>query len=239
MRSQTTLVWGALAAAAIPMTAAVLAGVRVHIYARRAATNVDPDGRTIVVFGSQALEHGPAAALRSRLDHALVLYRQRPGRLLAMAGGIPKSTDQIRGGHDEVAAMIAYAREHGVPARDLLEVRPGQNTREQVSSTRRLVIDAGLGPAIGVSSTYHLARICDEARRQGYVITPSGSANGPDVSSPRQYAAHALAEVLGLFWYALPQSVSRGVDTSAGSWRHIGVGVLAGRYRLRALRRTS
>ena len=229
---------GALAAVAAPVIAVAVAATRVHVYARRAVANVDPDGATIVVFGSQALEHGPGASLRARLDHALALYRSRPGRRLAMAGGVPVVIDDAHGGHDEVAAMVAYARERGVPDSDLIEVRPGQNTRDQVASTRRLIVDAALGPVIGVSSSYHLARICDEARRQGFHIAPSASSDGPDVNTPRQYATHVLADALGLLWYALPDSLSRRVDTSAGSWRHVGVGVLAGRFRWRELRRT-
>lgn len=239
MRGRTALGALAVAVVAIPALSLAVAAARVHIYARRAVANTDPDGATIVVFGSQALESGPAAALRARLDHALGLYRSRPGRRLAMAGGVPMVMDNARGGHDEVAAMVAYARERGVPDADLIEVRPGQNTREQVASTRRLVVDAGLGPVIGVSSSYHLARICDEARRQGFAIAPSASADGMDVSTPRQYATHVFADALGLLWYALPEAVSRRVDTSAGSWRHVGVGVLAGRFRWRELRQTN
>lgn len=239
MRRRTALGGLALAIVAVPALSVAIAVARVHVYARRGVANADPDGNTIVVFGSQALEHGPAAALRVRLDHALALYRSRPGRRLGMAGGIPASTDAVRGGHDEVAVMVSYAREHGVPDSDLIEVRPGQNTREQVASARRLVFDAGLGPVIGVSSSYHLARICDEARRQGFAIAPSASADGMDVSTPRQYATHVFADALGLLWYALPESLSRRVDTSAGSWRHVGVGVLAGRFRWRELRQTN
>lgn len=239
MRRRTALGALALALVAVPGLSVAVAVARVHIYARRAVANVDPEGATIVVFGSQALESGPAAALRARLNHALALYRSQPGRRLAMAGGVPLVTDSIRGGSDEIAAMVAYARDHGVPDSDLIEVRPGQNTRDQVASTRRLIVDAGLGPVIGVSSSYHLARICDEARRRGFDITPSAYADGMDVSTPRQYATHVLADALGLLWYALPEAVSRRVDTSAGSWRHVGVGVLAGRFRWRELRQTN
>lgn len=229
MRPRTVLSALAVTAAmpALVLTAAI---ARVHLYARRSTANVDPEGATIVVFGAQALEHGPAGSLRARLDHAIALYRAHPGRRLAMAGGIPVSTDSFRGGHDEVAAMVDYARAQGVPVCDVIEVRPGQNTREQVSSAHRVVVDAGLGPVIAVSSSYHLARIHDEARRQGFHVEVSAPSEGPDVSRPRQYAVHVLADALGLLWYSMPDILARRVDTSAGSLRHIGVGVLAGRH---------
>jgi len=223
---------------AIPPISAAAAALRVHLYARRAVANADPQGRAVVVFGAQALEHGPAGALRARLDHAIALYRARPGRLLAMAGGVPAVTGPLRGGHDEVAAMIAYARERGVPDADLVEVRPGQNTREQVASAGRVVVEAGLGPVIAVSSSYHLARIHDEARRRGFGVEVSASATGPDVSHRRQYAVHVLADSLALLWYAVPDALASRVDTSAGSLRHVGVGVLAGRHSWRDLVRS-
>lgn len=237
MRPRIALLAIALAAA-VPAVSLAAAVARVHVYARRSTANVDPDGSTIVVFGAQALEHGPAASLRARLDHAITLYRARPGRRLAMAGGVPISTDSFRGGHDEVAAMTDYARAHGVPANDVMEVRPGQNTREQVASARRVVVDAGLGPVIAVSSSYHLARIHDEARRQGFSVAVSAPRRGPDVSQPRQYAAHVLADGLGLLWYSMPDALARRVDTSAGSLRHVGIGVLAGRHSWRDILRS-
>ena len=219
-----------LAAVAAPIAAVAVAAVRVHVYARRGVATHDPEGVTVVVFGAQALESGPARALRARLDHGLALYGARPHRRLALAGGVPDTTDIVSGGHDEVDAMVTYSRERGVPDRDIIEVRPGQNTREQVASTRRQVHEAGHGPIIGVSSSYHLARIHDEARRQGFAITPSASPLGPDVATPRQYVVHVAADALALLWYAFPPSLTRHVNTSAGTLRHGAVGVLAGRF---------
>lgn len=237
MRIRTALGTTLAVAVAVPALVAVVAVARVHLYARRALAQSDPDGATIVVFGSQALQSGPGLVLRSRLDHALSLYYARPGRRIAMAGGVPASTDVVRGGHDEVAAMLAYAREHGVPEEDLLAVRPGQNTRGQLSSTRRVVVDAGLGPVIGVSSSYHMARICDEARRQGFEVLPSAVVDSPETRTARGYLTHACADALGLLWYAAPHWLSQRVDTSAGSLRHLGVGFVAGRYTWRAVKR--
>ena len=239
MRSRIILGAIGLAVVAAPVAAVAIAAARVHAYARRGVAATDPEGATVVVFGAQALESGPAQALRARLDHGLALYGARPHRLLALAGGVPEATDIVSGGHDEVAAMVAYARERGVSDHDIIEVRPGQNTREQVASTRRLVHEAGHGPIIGVSSSYHLARIHDEARRQGFAITPSASPLGPDVATPRQYIVHVVADALALLWYALPPSLTRHVNTSAGTLRHGAVGILAGRFNWHQWRRRS
>lgn len=212
-------------AAALPAAVVSVAALRVHVIARRSVESTDPVGHTVVVFGALALAEGPGRILRARLDHGLGLYRRHPGRKLAVAGGIPPFTDAPSGGHDEVAAMVAYAREHGVPDADLIEVRPGQDTREQVRSTRRIVVEAGLGPVIAVSSSYHLARIADEASRLGFSVATSAPRSSPDVDSPRVYLSHVLVDALATIWYAIPDGVRARLplDTGAGSFRHLGL----------------
>ena len=143
---------------------------------------------------------------------------------------------------DEVPVMVAYARAAGVPVDRILEVRPGQNTREQVASTRSVVIDAGLGPVVAVSSTYHLARIQDEARRRGFDIELTAPPTSRDVATLRSYLSHVLTDALAGLWYALPPSIAQRVDTSAGSFRHMGLLAMTGdvtwREALESLRRT-
>jgi uncharacterized SAM-binding protein YcdF (DUF218 family) len=145
-----------------------------------------------------------------------------------MAGGIPVTDEGPSGGHDEVPVMVAYAREAGVPADRILEVRPGQNTRQQVAATQRVVVDAGMGPVVAVSSTYHLARIRDEARRRGFDVEVTAPPTSRDVATTRMYLSHVLTDALAGLWYALPPSLARRVDTSAGTFRHMGLLALTG-----------
>jgi uncharacterized SAM-binding protein YcdF (DUF218 family) len=231
----------ALVVVAAPPALLSAAMLRVHLVGRRARDRRDISGETLVVFGARAFAGEPGPILRARLDHAVEMYRAgRVGRL-AMAGGEPASENGPSGGHDEVPIMVAYALRAGVPAEHVLDVRPGQNTREQVSSTRRAVIDAGLGPAVAVSSTYHLARIHDEARRQGFDIGLTAPATSPDVSTRRLYLVHVLTDALAGLWYSLPPGFARRIDTSAGSFRHMGLLAMTGdvtwREALRSLRR--
>lgn len=214
--------------------------LRVHFIGQRARGRMDVRGMTAVVFGAQAIGDEPEPVLRARLEHAIALYRAGSVDRLAMAGGVPVTDQGPSGGHDEVPAMVNYAARSGVPRGDIAEIRPGQNTREQVSSTRRLIVEAGQGPVVAVSSSYHLARIRDESRRQGFDVAVTAPATSPDTARPRLYASHVLADAFAGFWYSLPQGLAARLDTSAGSFRHLGFLAMTGdvpwRDALRALR---
>lgn len=216
------------ACVATPPLVVAASMLRVHLIARRARGSTDAAGGTAVIFGSRAFDDVPGPILRARLDHAIELYRRgRVGRL-AMAGGVPVTVEGPSGGQDEVPVMVSYARAHGVPADRIVEVRPGQNTREQVASCRRLVVDAGLGPVVAVSSSYHLARIRAEAARLGFAVEVTAPVTSPDVATVRAYLAHVLADALAGLFYALPLTVAQRVNTSAGSFRHLGLLALTG-----------
>jgi uncharacterized SAM-binding protein YcdF (DUF218 family) len=228
MGSQRAWAAGLALLATAPVAVISAAMLRVHMVGQRAQGRTDVTGETLVVFGSRAFCDEPGPILRARLDHAVALFRSgRVGRL-AMAGGVPVIEEGPSGGHDEVPVMVAYARGAGVPADRILEVRPGQNTRDQVASTRRVIVDAGLGPVVAVSSAYHLARIQDEARRWGFGIEVTAPPTSRDVATPRMYLSHVFTDALAGLWYALPPSLARRVDTSAGSFRHMGLLAMTG-----------
>ncbi len=222
---------GVLACCAGTVAVVGAAALRVHLIGRKAIANSSPRGSTAVVFGARAFANGPSESLQARLDHALFLYKAGIVKTIAMAGGIPEAPHGIAGGPDEVNVMINYALKQGVPARALLELRPGQNTREQVLATKNLVIDAGRGPAIVVSSSFHLARISDEAHRCGFEVEPSAPAFTTEQDSTRAYLAYVLIDAIGTLWYALPPRLTAHVDSVVGSSRHIATSILTGEPR--------
>lgn len=198
-----------------------VAVVRTHFFARRSIRRPPAAAQTAVVFGTQALADRPGPVLQARLDHAIALYRRGDARRIAIAGGVPPFHDGPSGGHDEVAVGLAYAGGQGIPAEHLIAVRPGQNTREQVASTKRRVWDEGLGPITAVSSSYHLLRIAREARRRGFAVEPSAPPRRLDTVTWRNYLSHLVVDTVAVIWYALPAGASRRIDTSAGTFRHL------------------
>lgn len=222
---------GILACCAVPVAVVGAAALRVHLIGRKAIANSDPKGATAVVFGARAFANGPSESLQARLDHALFLYKSGSVKNIAMAGGVPETPQGIAGGHDEVSVMINYAREHGVQARNLLELRPGQNTREQVLATKKFVIDTGRGPVVAVSSSFHLARISDEAHRWGFKVEPSAPAFTAEQDSTRAYLAYVLIDAIGTLWYAVPPLLTARVDNLVGNSRHFATALLTGEPR--------
>ncbi|MCB0924056.1 MAG: YdcF family protein [Mycobacterium sp.] len=215
---------------------------RTHRCARRAVSRAPAPAQTAVVFGTQALADRPGGVLRARLDHAIGIYRRGGVHRIAVAGGVPAFREGPSGGHDEVAVGLRYAAEHGVPVAHLIAVRPGQNTREQVASTKQLIWGEGLGPIVAVSSGYHMLRIADEAQRQGFGVQLSSPSARVDTVTWRNYAAHLLLDTVAVLWYRLPTGVTRRIDTSAGSFRHMVLLALRGdvswRLAWRSLRRS-
>ena len=218
------------ATAALACPALLVAGsmLRTHVVGQRPRGQADVEGDVGVIFGAQVIGNEPGPVLRSRLDHAVDLYRAGRLRRLGMAGGVPVTSEGPAGGDDEVPAMVTYALRAGVRQESIVEIRPGQNTREQVSSTRRVVVDERGGRVVAVSSSYHLARIRDEARRRGFDVAVTAPRASPDTASLRLYLAHLLTDALAGIWYALPPRVAERVDTSAGSFRHLGLLAMTG-----------
>jgi len=225
------------AALAVPACALAVATARALIAERRAFA-YQPTGPmtdewaghrpAIVVLGAETLSHGPSRALAARLDHALHLREAGVADVLVMAGGVV-------GELDEVAAMIAYARDLGVPEHDLVEGRPGQNTREQLATTLRLVDAEGLGPFIAVSTAFHAARVEGQARRIGLPLRVSAPAQSPEMRSGRVHRTRILTEAVALLWYALPVPLTSRISTRSGSLRHRAPLVMIGELPLRAL----
>lgn len=166
----------------------------------------------IVVFGGLVFENGPAPLIANRIQHGLRLWRQGIAPVIVMTGG-------VSAGLDEVDVMIAYAEHYGVPAEALVAGRPGQNTREQVATIRRLA-DEGLGPFVVVSSSYHLFRIVDEARRLGLRVVPSAGPRESEERTSRLYLTRAATDAAAVVWYRLPTSLTSRVSTSHGTLRH-------------------
>lgn len=215
-----------VAALGVVVPSAILGSMMLvtHGYGRRAVRGrkvAQAAGGTVVVFGGRALADRPGRVLQARLDHALSLYRAGRVAHIAVAGGVPAITDHVSGGYDEVAAGTTYLRRAGVPDAHVIGVSPGQNTREQVESTRHIVVDSGRGPVVAVSSSYHLLRISIEARRMGFRVVPSAPAASPDTATARLYLSHLVADSIALLWYASPRWLTSHIYTGAGSFRHM------------------
>jgi len=155
--------------------------------------------QVIVVLGAAVRADGqPSQALRRRVEHALVLARERPDALLVFSGGLGIH------GPSEARVMSGLARAAGLGADRLRLESHATNTAESARLTARLLRELAQDPELEIAAVtlvtdaYHQRRSRFAFRRMGIAA---------DLSSPRgappPTAARRLREWLGLGWYAL------------------------------------
>jgi uncharacterized SAM-binding protein YcdF (DUF218 family) len=107
----------------------------------------------IIVLGAQVHGDGrPSAALRGRVQRAVMLYHTGYAPRLILTGGVGES------GIAEAAVMEAIAVAHGVPAVALVLEARATRTLESAQAVGTLVRDAGWRSVIVVSDPFHLWR---------------------------------------------------------------------------------
>jgi vancomycin permeability regulator SanA len=106
-----------------------------------------------VVLGNKVERDGqPGAALKSRLDEALLLYRQGRFPLVLVSGAHGKE------GFDEGTVMKRYLTARGVPDAAVIADNEGVNTWATARDAAALMRARGLKSAMVVSQYYHVPR---------------------------------------------------------------------------------
>jgi uncharacterized SAM-binding protein YcdF (DUF218 family) len=108
----------------------------------------------IAVFGAAEYDGRPSPVLRARLDHALVLYRERLAPLIITLGGGEGGPHDSEGGvgHD-------YLLAHGVPENQIIAETQSTNTEESAARLAAIARENHLNRILAVSDGTHLFRI--------------------------------------------------------------------------------
>jgi uncharacterized SAM-binding protein YcdF (DUF218 family) len=107
----------------------------------------------IAVFGAAEYDGRPSPVLRARLDHALVLYRERLAPLVITLGGGGDRRDSEGGvGHD-------YLLAHEVPENQIIAETQSTNTEESAARLAAIARENHLNRILAVSDGTHLFRI--------------------------------------------------------------------------------
>lgn len=178
-----------------------------HFDAEVRSIRARPTGAAIMVFGASVHDEAPSGELRSRLDHALTLWRDSAAQVCVVSGGIDR-------GVDEVDVMAQYLIDQGMPPGAVIAGRPGHNTRASIDTMVRL----GYPDYVAVSSPYHAYRIEAEARRRGVPVVVSAPQRTPETSRMRSHAVRFVTDMIGSAWYATPGWITGRVDV--GRVRH-------------------
>ena len=108
----------------------------------------------IAVFGAAEYDGRPSPVLRARLDHALVLYRERLAPLVITLGGGGGGPHDSEGGvgHD-------YLLAHEVPENQIIAETQSTNTEESAARLAAIARENHLNRILAVSDGTHLFRI--------------------------------------------------------------------------------
>ena len=108
----------------------------------------------IAVFGAAEYDGRPSPVLRARLDHALVLYRERLAPLIITLGGGEGGPRDSEGGvgHD-------YLLAHEVPESQIIAETQSTNTEESAARLAAIARKNHLNRILAVSDGTHLFRI--------------------------------------------------------------------------------
>jgi uncharacterized SAM-binding protein YcdF (DUF218 family) len=153
----------------------------------------------IVVLGAAQYNGRPSAIFRSRLEHAIQLWRDGFAPVIVVTGG-----KRERDVTTEAAAGRAFAIEAGVPDDRILSEDRGRNTAESILAVAKLLDDNEIDDAIFVSSPSHMLRVLRMARDQGVTAYGSPTRTGPseqDVGRRIEATSHELA-ALALYFVA-------------------------------------
>lgn len=158
--------------------------------AARPQAPISPTAALIVLGG--AIRNGrPCRTLAARLDAAVRLWHEEPGRLIVLTGGPTPE------GSTEAAEMACYLTKQGMATASLLLEPTARNTRENVERSCELLDACAFsGQRCVVSSDYHLLRALREARQVGATLVPVAAPTPPGTAL-QQWCREVLTILAG------------------------------------------
>lgn len=124
-----------------------------------------------IVLGNKVERTGqPSLRLKSRLDRALVLYREQWFSRILVSGGIGKE------GFNEATVMAHYLIRHGVPKGAIIQDAQGINTWMTAQNTVKRVHPDQRRTVMVISQFFHISRTRLAFKKAGFT---------------KVYAAHA------------------------------------------------
>lgn len=193
--------------------------------------SVAGEADAIVVLGAAQYGGRPSPVLRSRLDHALALWKGRRAPRVVVTGG-RRPGDLI----SEAAAGRRYLVRRGVPSSAILLEPAGRTSLASIAGTASLLDDlrdslqvalrsgADSGATLAsahiarprvllVSDPFHMLRLDVLARLHGLEPIPSPTRTSP-ISANRAVLEYMLRESI-----ALPADIALSTFTRVTGWR--------------------
>ncbi|WP_239020505.1 YdcF family protein [Nakamurella antarctica] len=181
-------------------TAIVLAVVVFGVAIRVSETaGVDQRGKAdaIIVLGAAQYDGAPSPIFRSRLDHALELYRQGVAPAIVTIGG-----NQVGDTYTEAGAGQKYLQEQGVPAAALVAVGQGSDTLVSLRAAKEVIGHNNWDSVVLVTDPLHAFRARAMAQDLGLAVQVSSVESGLGTASDIA-GRYLTRETLGSLYYLL------------------------------------
>lgn len=165
----------------------------IGVWSRRNATGA---ADAIVVLGAAQYGGRPSPVLRSRLDHALALWKDQRAPVVVLTGG-RRTGDLI----SEAAAGRRYLLRRGVPASAILMEADGRTSLASMRAAAALLTKRSLEQArpqvLLVSDPFHMLRLSVLARLHGLSPMASPTRTSP-ISGRRAVLEYMVRESVAL-----------------------------------------
>lgn len=161
----------ALFIAGILLVAAMTVAAAETVLMVKAATNRPPENTTAVVLGCAVKGTRPSRILQERLDAAYAYLIKNSEAVCVLSGGQGAGEDI-----SEAECMYRYLTEKGIQPERLLKEEKSTTTEENLSFTKELLAESGLGNEITIiTSEFHEYRANAMAKKLGFTSysTPS------------------------------------------------------------------
>jgi uncharacterized SAM-binding protein YcdF (DUF218 family) len=145
----------------------------------------------IVVMGAAQYDGVPSPLLESRLEAALVLWKQEQAPMIAVTGG-KRAGDRFTEGD----TSRRWLTDRGVPTADIIVESVGHSTWESIENLAPLLTQANVHSVVVVSSSWHVQRAALSLEELGFNAHSSASSDG--VLSGSSEAEKLIREIAGV-----------------------------------------
>jgi len=149
-----------------------------------------------IVLGAAVWAGTPSPVLRARLDHALLLFKNKQVTKIMVTGGVGRGDNM-----SEAAASAEYLVSQGVPAEAILLEEKGRSTYESLSTAVLLAEDANIRRVLLVSDPFHMLRSLKMAQDLGLEAYASPTLTSPISTRPLEEQFYMLREAIAYTAY--------------------------------------
>jgi uncharacterized SAM-binding protein YcdF (DUF218 family) len=130
--------------------------------------------QAIIVLGAAQYNGVPSPDLRARLDHVLILWKDKLAPTVVVTGG--KEPGDV---YTEATASANYLAAHGVPQADILREVQGRDSWESLAASAAFLKARGIRRVLLVSDPFHDERISLMAGELGLTSYVSPTRTSP------------------------------------------------------------